>query len=866
MRIQPATRTPRGTLKMLRAAVAALLGVAVTAVAAGTEEPVPISLVNADFEADPAMASGTPAGWTWNGLGGRGTSAGGTLGALLFWQGNGATLYQTTDHIIAAADAPYAVTVDCRNSWYGSPKAVIYYVDGDSRVELGSGFLPENGATWSAWQRLTVSATSTEASVGKAIGVELTMANYPGNYWAEFDNVVLVQGTADPNGGGGGDGGGGTPDPGVNPAATPNPPDLSQGWISTRYNQIIAELDSNANRGEAKVLFIGDSITQFWNAEGASVWTANGFGDPEGPRYALNLGEAGDRTDHVLHRIQPAADGGAGNLDYADLQPDTIVLLIGINNTWFHTNEQIIGGIKAVAETLAQAEPQATIILASLLPHQEAARTQDKIIPINAAIQAWAASSDAPRYLTFLDAFPSFIDDDGAQLSAYFKDGIHMTAQGYALYSSLLLPLIDSSLATYERWANEHGLEGGPGDDEDGDRLSNLYEYALGGDPKSSTDLPAGPVFSLIKENDSNWLEYTYPMRSALGNRACYHLQTSANLTSGNWVNTTAEVTTVEPTDANFSAVTTRIPLDQQKQFVRLLIEAECPPAYDFMFPEGRSKALIMSYDDGPVSDQRLITIFNNHGIKGTFNLNSGVFGTEIDWLKTGDTPHSYVAAEDVPAVYAGHEVASHTVSHPNLTGLTDVVARAEILNDIAALEALTTADITSFAYPFGAWNETVLSILREAGISNARTTQNTYHFGLPVDKLTWHPTTHDSLALDYLDDFLALSDEQMTIFFVWGHSWEYDIDAAERPWNTAANFSWATIEDFCSQIGGQPDIWYAGAGEVAEYLDALDQVVASGNGLINQAAIPVWFKVGDSLHQLDPGQYIRLVPPPPTP
>ncbi|HKJ89512.1 MAG TPA: polysaccharide deacetylase family protein [Oceanipulchritudo sp.] len=823
-------------------------------------EPGPIHVENAGFETDPAMASGTPSGWQWNESGGRGTSAGGTSGSQLFWQGNGSTIHQTTDHTITSVASPYTLTVDCRNSWFGSPKAVLYYEDGEDRVELGSAFLPDNGSTWSNWDTLTVSTFSTEASVGKKIGIALTMANYPGDRWAEFDNVVFINGISEDGGSGaGGSGGGGDPGPTGNPAAIPTSPDLSQGWISTRYNQILEELNTHQNLSKVTILFLGDSITQFWNAEGSAQWTANGFDDPTHALYALNLGEAGDRTEHILHRIQSAEEGGAGNLDSPDLNPETIVLMAGINNTWFHTNEEIIGGIKAVLESLAEKEPQATIILSSILPHMQNSRNEDRIIPINTEIAAYVESKSSPHNLFFMDSYPLFVDESGEQIDSYFKDGIHMTARGYAVHSTLLLPLLTSSLANYETWANDYEIMGGPIDDEDLDGQKNFYEYAFGGNPVDPQDSGMNPVFRIREHGEDSWMEYTFPKRSDLGNRAWYHIQTNRNPVSGLWINADPQRIGVERINSHFDAVTCRIPMDSESLFVRLLIEQSAPPEFAFIFPEGKSRALIMSYDDGPASDRKLIEIMDRYGIKGTFNLNSGSLGKEIDWLTTGNTPHLYLSPEEVASVYAGHEVASHTVNHPRLTELTGSEVRAEIANDVAEIERLTSNDVISFAYPFGAWNESVKEILRESGLNNARTTLDTRDFGVPADTLAWNPTTHDSMALDYVDEFLALDGDRMAIFFVWGHSWEYEIDPSERPWNTVENFSWASLEDFCRKVSENPDIWYAGAGEVATYLDDLKSVVRQGNGLLNLSGRPVWIKTGKQLIKLDPGIHTRI-------
>lgn len=311
--------------------------------------------------------------------------------------------------------------------------------------------------------------------------------------------------------------------------------------------------------------------------------------------------------------------------------------------------------------------------------------------------------------------------------------------------------------------------------------------------------------------------------------------------------------------EAEGDAPTCLMLMQHENQSVRIPVEDAPPTEFVYMFPEGKPKALIMSYDDGPASDKKLIEIFDRYGIKGTFNQNSGFLGREIDWLTTGKTPHLYLSSEEMATVYTGHEIASHTVSHRRLTELSESEVRAEIFDDVAEIEKLTNTEILSFAYPFGSWNGSVREILNESGLNNARTTRDTHAFAVPKDSLAWNPTTHDSMALKYVDDFLALTDDQMAIFFVWGHSWEYDIDASERPWNTAADFSWETIEDFCRQIGGKPDIWYAGAGEVASYLNAIQNVVKQKNELLNLSNSPVWIKAGGQLIKLDPDIHTEI-------
>ena len=86
----------------------------------------------------------------------------------------------------------------------------------------------------------------------------------------------------------------------------------------------------------------------------------------------------------------------------------------------------------------------------------------------------------------------------------------------------------------------------------------------------------------------------------------------------------------------------------------------------------GKKKAVTFSFDDGVTQDIRLIEILNRYGLKATFNINSELLGKEGYIERNGKAVrHDKVLACDIPRIYAGHEVAAHTLTHPNLTRLT---------------------------------------------------------------------------------------------------------------------------------------------------------------------------------------------------
>ena len=264
-------------------------------------------------------------------------------------------------------------------------------------------------------------------------------------------------------------------------------------------------------------------------------------------------------------------------------------------------------------------------------------------------------------------------------------------------------------------------------------------------------------------------------------------------------------------------------------------------PAIDlsrFAFPGGKWKALVMSYDDGHVQDRGLVPIFNAHGIQGSFHLNSKSLDTD-----------TFIAGSEIAALFAGHEISSHTVDHPYLDQLGEDSIRWEIETDRAALEPLAGHAIRSLSYPFGAYNDLVLSTLRSLGVNSARTTKNTgiLHY-LPPDPLKWHPTCHHTTALGFARQLADQTEETMSLLYVWGHSYELD--------NGYSDNSWAYMATLCETIGDHGDVWYAGVTEVADYVAAIRALsYPSTNCVHNPSGLSVWAKLGGALCRIQPGK-----------
>ena len=226
-----------------------------------------------------------------------------------------------------------------------------------------------------------------------------------------------------------------------------------------RQAEIGARLADRAGLSAVRLVFVGDSITDFWLLDdnpwvkgqkfGRQVWDESFAGSaPE--NLALNIGISGDRLEHVLYRIQPRADGGLGQLDAPELAPEFFVVMLGINNTWAAEEpvvDSVFAGVQAVLEALHARKPKARIILQSLLPTMEPAKNAQVVRPVNQRLQALAASAAFAGFTTWLDLYPSFVNAAGEQIGEDFNDGLHPNAAGYRVWRDRLLPALRSARA-----------------------------------------------------------------------------------------------------------------------------------------------------------------------------------------------------------------------------------------------------------------------------------------------------------------------------------------------------------------------------------------------------------------------------------
>ncbi len=271
-------------------------------------------------------------------------------------------------------------------------------------------------------------------------------------------------------------------------------------------------------------------------------------------------------------------------------------------------------------------------------------------------------------------------------------------------------------------------------------------------------------------------------------------------------------------------------------------------------FPNGKPKALTLSYDDGVEQDERLLEILDKYGLKCTFNLNSGCFTPEGYVWPDGQI-HRRLTRSAAGALYGqnGHEVAVHTLTHPDLTQMTGTDMLREIYEDRKNLEELFGRVVRGAAYPYGTYSDETVEALRQCGIAYCRTVQSSHDFSLPADWLRLRPTCHhnDPALPELCSRFLSQpANWRSVLFYLWGHAYEFE-----------ANDNWEVIEGFAKKMSGQDDIWYCTNIEVCDYIHAWKELQFSldGRHVFNPTALTLWGEEPGREFVMLPGQVTLL-------
>lgn len=282
---------------------------------------------------------------------------------------------------------------------------------------------------------------------------------------------------------------------------------------------------------------------------------------------------------------------------------------------------------------------------------------------------------------------------------------------------------------------------------------------------------------------------------------------------------------------------------------------------YRFLrFPGGKSKAVTFSYDDGCKQDLKTIQILDRYGMKGTFNLNS--------YKMRGSSGLSEAEVKE-KVLAKGHEIALHGANHEAAGVVRPIEGIQDVLENRLELEERYDCIVRGMAYPDcgvtlfenGTTYQDVKSYLSQLDIVYSRTARGDNNsFALPTDWLAWVPTAHHNHPeiFDWIDQFVKLdlsmkasaSRRGGKLFYVWGHSYEFDNDQ-----------NWDRLETICQKFSVCDDIWYATNMEIYEYVTAYHSLVFSANRkrVYNPTLLKIWFDVDGVCYVIEPGQTLTI-------
>jgi len=211
----------------------------------------------------------------------------------------------------------------------------------------------------------------------------------------------------------------------------------------------------------------------------------------------------------------------------------------------------------------------------------------------------------------------------------------------------------------------------------------------------------------------------------------------------------------------------TRQEVEAQIHFVEQYFDSSVETIFD------KRKIFLLSFDDGTVWDGRLVKLLNQYGIKGTFNLNSGL--EDFVWHFEDRFPVRRQVLAEIGSLYEGHEIASHSLHHHRLDSLTPPQLRREVEEDAARLKEVFGLEEIGFGVPFTVCSEREVKILKKL-VRYIRLSEFSDSYALPMDEfhIPIHGLYNDPDIREKLARF-AENKEEVSLFVMAGHSYELE-------------------------------------------------------------------------------------------
>jgi lysophospholipase L1-like esterase len=204
---------------------------------------------------------------------------------------------------------------------------------------------------------------------------------------------------------------------GSEPTTTPVP--RNDAWWQKRHQAVL----DRVKQGNVGMIWIGDSITHGWETGGKDVWHR------EWSKYnPVNMGFSGDRTQHVLWRLE--------NGEISGINPKVAVIMIGTNNCGVNSPKEIADGIVAICQTLRKDLPHTKILLLGIFPRDP--NTNSRARKINAEASQIASTIADNKHIYYMNINDKFLDKDGNLSKDIMPDYLHPNEKGYGIWAEAI--------------------------------------------------------------------------------------------------------------------------------------------------------------------------------------------------------------------------------------------------------------------------------------------------------------------------------------------------------------------------------------------------------------------------------------------
>lgn len=267
------------------------------------------------------------------------------------------------------------------------------------------------------------------------------------------------------------------------------------------------------------------------------------------------------------------------------------------------------------------------------------------------------------------------------------------------------------------------------------------------------------------------------------------------------------------------------------------------------LYPGGKKKAFNITYDDGVLQDRRFVQLLNRFCIPATFHLNSALMDPPFTWVHENGQAITRLTPKEAIQLYAGHEIASHSLTHPDFTGLPKGEILRQMQVDKQNLQQLFGCEIAGFGVPFDYYGPEAVDAARECGFSYGRNSGQTLCYDPPFDYFDWAVGVyHLNPAFDtYIDGFFK-TDQPLALCQIVGHS--YDLDVYQM---------WDKMESLLKRVSQDDTIACLTHKQLVDYLKAMRTSWVSDTLIVNRGSKELWFEIDGKVQTVKPGEKIEI-------